>query len=71
MYPESIKVGYPIVPKGVVYKYSDIENVNVGISRDSKKSYSPYYNVIFNDGKSVDFFDAAMQESKGLRFDDI
>lgn len=71
LYPESIKVGSPIVPKGIIYKYSDIKNVNVGITRDSKKSYSPYYNVIFNDGKSVNFFGAAMQERDGLRFENI
>ena len=71
LYPESIKVGSPIAPKGVVYKYSDIKNVNVGISKSSKNSYSPYYKVIFNDGKSVDFFGATMQESKGERFEYI
>ncbi len=71
LYSESIKIGSPTVPKGVVYKYRDVKNVNVGISKNSKKSYSPYYNVIFNDGKSVDFFGAAMHESKDLRFEDI
>ena len=71
LYPESIKVGSPIVPKGVVYKYSDIKNVNVGISKSSKNSYSPYYKAIFNDGKCVDLFGATMQESKGVRFEYI
>ena len=71
LYPESIKVGSPIVPNGVVYKYSDIKNVNVGISKKSKKSYSPYYNVIFNDGKSTDLFGASMQENNGVRFEKI
>jgi len=71
LYPESIKVGSPIVPNGVVYNYSDIKNVNVGISRSSKKSYSPYYNVIFNDGKSTDLFGASMQENNGVRFEYI
>ena len=71
LYSDSIKVGSPINPKGVVYKYNDIKNVNVGISKSSKKSYSPYYKVIFNDGKSVNFFGASMQEGKGLRFENI
>ena len=71
LYPESIKVGSPIVPNGVDYKYSDIKNVNVGISKKSKKSYSPYYNVIFNDGKSTDLFGASMQENNGVRFEYI
>jgi len=71
LYPESIKVSSPIVPKGVVYKYSDIKNVNVGISRGYKNSYSPYYKVVFNDGKSVDFFGATMQESKDISFEYI
>jgi hypothetical protein len=71
LYPESIKVGSPIVPNGVVYKYSDIKNVNVGISRSSKKSYSPYYKAIFNDGKSADLFGASMQENNGVRFEYI
>jgi hypothetical protein len=71
LYPESIKVSSPLAPTGLVYKYSDIKNINVGILRGSKNSYSPYYKVIFNDGKSADFFDVAMQESKGVRFEYI
>ena len=71
LYPESIKVGSPIVPNGAIYKYSDIKNVNVGISKKSKKSYSPYYNVIFNDGKSTDLFGSSMQENNGVRFEYI
>ena len=71
LYTESIKVGSPIAPSGVVYKYSDIKNVDVSVSSGSKKSYSPHYKVIFNDGKSADLFGGSMQDSKGERFEYI
>ena len=71
LYTEIIKVGSPIAPSGVVYKYSDIKNVDVSVSSGSKKSYSPHYKVIFNDGKSADLFGGSMQDSKGERFEYI
>ena len=64
LYPNSIKVSSPINPKGVIYNYSDIHSVNVGVKKSHKNSYSPYYKVIFNDNKSVDFFGDSMQEVK-------
>lgn len=71
LYPESIKVSSPIAPAGVIYKYSDIKNVNVGVAKGYKNSYSPYYKVIFNDGKSVDFFGGTMHSDKDIGFEYI
>lgn len=69
LYDDSIKVSSPIEPRGVIYKYSDIKNVSVGVGEGYKKSYSPYYEVVFNDGKSVDLFGGSMQEDKDIGFE--
>jgi hypothetical protein len=53
LYTESIKVCSPIKPTGVVYKYSDVKSIDVGVEKDDRNSFSPYYNVIFDDGKSL------------------
>lgn len=71
LYPNSIKVSSPITPKGIIYNYSDINRVNVGVTKGHKNSYSPYYKVIFNDNKSVDFFGDSMQDSKNMNFEDV
>lgn len=70
LYTDSIKVSSPIEPKGVIYKYSDIKRVNVGVEED-RKSYSPYYEVVFNDGKSVNIFDGSMNEDNDIGFEYI
>lgn len=69
LYTDSIKISSPIAPKGVIYKYRDIEKVNVGVAEGYKKSYSPYYEVVLNDGKSIDLFDGSMQEDKDIGFE--
>lgn len=69
LYDDSIKVSSPIEPRGVIYKYSDMKNINVGVGEGYKKSYSPYYEVVFNDGKSVDLFGGSMQEDKDIGFE--
>ncbi|MEQ8156923.1 MAG: hypothetical protein ABRQ25_18960 [Clostridiaceae bacterium] len=71
LYADSIKVSSPVVPAGVIYKYSDIKNINVGVSKGYNNSYSPYYKVVFNDDKSVDFFGGSMHEDKDIGFEYI
>lgn len=71
LYPNSIKVSSPIAPKGGIYNYSDINGVKVGVTKGHKNSYSPYYKVIFNDNKSVDFLGDSMQDSKNMNFEDV
>ncbi|PRR79849.1 hypothetical protein [Clostridium vincentii] len=71
LYPNSIKVSTPTTPKGTIYNYSDINSVNVGVAKGHKNSYSPYYKVIFNDDKSVNFFSDGMQASKNMNFEDV
>jgi len=71
LYSDRIKLSSPINPKGVIYKYRDIKGVDVGIIKENKNSYSPYYKVIF-DNKSVDFFGATnMNEGKDIGFEYI
>lgn len=71
LYTDNIKVSSPMAPKGVIYKYSDVKYVNVGVEKENKNSYSPYYKVIFNDGKSVDFFGGSMHKDKDIGFEYI
>lgn len=53
-YADSIKVRSPIAPLGVIYSYSDIKNIDAGIKND--RYHNPYYEIIFNDGKTIDLF---------------
>jgi hypothetical protein len=71
LYTDSIKVSSPIVPTGIIYKYSDIKGIDVGVTKENKNSYSPYYEVIFNDGKSVNLFGGSMHEDKDIGFEYI
>lgn len=69
LYTDSIKVSSPIIPTGVIYRYSDIKKVDVGVEKEGRNSYSPYYNVIFHDGKSVNLFGGSMNEDNGKGFE--
>ncbi|NMC56686.1 MAG: hypothetical protein GYA50_05655 [Eubacteriaceae bacterium] len=59
LYSDSIKISSPLTPTGVIYSYSDIQNVNVGIQNVNEGIKSvylidePYYEIIFKDGVSV------------------
>lgn len=65
LYSNSIKVGSPMNPTGITYKYSTITNVNVGVAGNNENSYEPYYKVIFNDNKSVNLLGgSSMQTDK-------
>lgn len=61
----------PLTPMGTIYKYSDINKVDVGIEKGRRNSYSPYYSVIFYDGRSVNLFGGSMNEDKGEGFEYI
>ena len=69
LYSDNIKVSTPIVPIGVIYKYSDVKSIDVGVAKGNKNSYSPYYRVIFSDDKSVDFFGGSMNADNGMGFE--
>ncbi|MDF2883583.1 MAG: hypothetical protein K0R54_4140 [Clostridiaceae bacterium] len=71
LYKESIRLGSPIAPLGVNYKNSDIKMVNVGVAKAYKNSYSPYYQVVFNDGRYVNLFGGSMHEDKDIGFEYI
>lgn len=71
LYNDGIKVSSPIAPTRVFYKYSDIKSIQVGVDRERRNSYSAYYSVIFNDGKSVNFFEGSMHEDKDKGFEYI
>jgi len=71
LYTDSIKVSSPIKPTGVIYKYSNVKSIGVGIEEDGRNFYSPYYNVIFDDGKSVNLIGVSMYEDKGKGFENI
>lgn len=69
LYNDSIKVGSPMKPAGTIYKYSDIKRVDVGVEKEKRNSYSPYYTVTFSDGKSVNLFGGSMNEDMGKGFE--
>ena len=69
LYTDSIKISYPLIPSGVIYNYNDIKNVDVGVEKVGKNSYSPYYKVTLSDGKSVDLFGGSMNDDRGKGFE--
>jgi len=71
LYTNRIKVNSPLIPTGVIYKYSDIKSVNVGVAKGHKNSYSPYYEVTFNNSRSVNLFGGSMHENKDIGFEYI
>lgn len=71
LYTDSIKLSSPMVPSGIIYKYSDIKTIEVGVKKGLRKDYSPYYKLTFKDGKTVDFFGGAAHEDHGLGFENI
>jgi hypothetical protein len=71
LYTDSIKVSSPINPTSVVYPYSDIKRVDVGIEKGYRNSYSPYYTVTFDDEKQVNLFGDTMLQENGPAFEYI
>lgn len=71
LYTDRIKVSSPINPKGVVYLYSDIKRVDVGIEKEYRNSYSPCYMVTFDDEKKVNLFGDTMIQENGAAFEYI
>lgn len=71
LYTDTVKVSSPVNPGGVIYKYSDIKSIDVGVENDGRDSYSPYYEVTFDDGKSVNLFGGSMHEDNDIGFEYI
>lgn len=71
LYSDSIKLSSPIKPVGTIYKYSDIKRVDVGVEKENRNSYSPYYTVTFSNKKSVNLFGGSMHEDKDRGFEYI
>lgn len=71
LYTDSIKVSSPIKPTGVIYNYSDVKSIDVGVERDGRNYYFPYYNVIFYDNRSVNLISESIHEDKGKGFEYI
>jgi len=71
LYTDSIKLSSPMAPSGIIYKYSDIKTIEVGVKKGLRKDYSPYYKLTFKDGKTVDFFGGAAYEEHGLGLENI
>jgi len=69
LYSGSIKLGSPLHPSGVTYDYNDIKSIKVGLSEEDN-SYYPYYEIMLNDGTSIDFFSGNMAESN-QSFEDV
>jgi hypothetical protein len=69
LYNDSIKVSTPTNPVGVIYKYSDIKSAAVGVEKEKKNTYSPYYTLTLSDGKSVNLFGGSMLNSKNIGFE--
>ncbi len=71
IYSDSIKVSSSINPSGEIYSYSDVKKVDVGVEKGYSNSYSPYYTVVFADGKRVNLFGDTMLQENGTAFETI
>ena len=70
LYSDSIKLGSPLHPAGVTYDYKDIKSINVGLNEDDD-SYYPYYEVILDDGESIDFFGGSTMGESNQSFEEV
>lgn len=71
LYTESIKLSSAIKPTGIVYKYTDIESIDVSIHKYKRSSYEPRYIITLNDGKSVNLFGGSINEKGDKSFEYI
>lgn len=72
LYSDRVKVSTPINPIGAIYEYNDIKSIDVGVKKEKRNSYIPYYKVKFSDDRSVDLFGGSMMhEDKGKSFEYI
>lgn len=72
LYEDKIKISSPLTPFGAEYNYSDIKSVDVGVKKENKKTYIPYYKIQFNNNKTTDLLGGSgMDEQDGKRFEDI
>lgn len=71
LYQDSIKVGSPLKPAGVTYKYSDIRKVKVRVKTTFDSSYVVSYKIIFSNGDSAELNHGTMVESKDVYHEDI
>lgn len=62
LYDDSVVRGTPFSPRGTTYSYSDIVSVNVGVKKEYKNSYYPYYEIVFFDGKAVNLMESMVNE---------
>ncbi|MFT5875064.1 MAG: hypothetical protein ACI8WT_004044 [Clostridium sp.] len=70
LYSDSIKIGSPISPIGVLYSYSDIKSVNVCIV-ESKDSYDPSYKITLKNNKTTDLLGGGSMDSNDQNFEDV
>jgi len=63
LYADSIKSSSPLKPLGITYDYYDIERIDVGLNKGNEDSYTPFYEVMLNDGTSVDFMGGSSHKS--------
>lgn len=68
LYNNSIKISSPLQPVGIIYDYKDITKINVGIAIGNEDSY---YEVILNDGTSIDFFGGSVIDESNNSFEEI
>ncbi len=71
LYNNSIKISSPLQPIGIIYDYKDIKKINVGLAIGNEDSYYPYYDVILNDGTSINFFGGSVMDEGNKGFEDI
>ncbi|WP_291635057.1 hypothetical protein [Clostridium sp.] len=70
LYSDSIKIGSPISPIGVLYSYSDIKSVNVCIV-ESKDSYDPSYKITLKNNKTTDLLGGGSMDSNDQNFEEV
>lgn len=71
LYSDSIKLSNPLQPFGVTYGYDDIVSINVEVDKGKDDYYNPSYEVLLNDGKTINFFGASVMNEGNKGFEEV
>lgn len=67
VYKDRIKVTHPYNPKGIIYSYSDVKSIDVGIEK-RRGDYTPYYRIHLRNNGIINLLgdSATMKEDMSL-----
>lgn len=67
VYKDRIKVAHPYNPKGIIYSYSEVKSIDVGIEK-RRGDYAPYYKIHLSNNSTINLLgdSTTMKEDMSL-----